>query len=495
MGSKPNSRWFPYGLSAILVALMTFGGELVKRDLEPANLVMCYLLAVVIVAVQWGLGPAVFASILSVLAFDFFLVPPYLTLGVHDLQYLFTFSGLLIVSLIVSELTAKTRKQALEATLRESRTAALYELSRNLATSQGLESTLEIIKRNLREMFLCEVAIYLPEGQNLKVYVRDAGFPLNDQEATIASSCFRSGQPQPARKGEGYYFPLKTAQEVVGVLGLCFTGSRELMTLEESNLLNALASQAALAIQRAKLAEEARQLELLRATEKLQKALLNSISHDLRTPLASITGSLSALLQDASSLDGKTKNELLENAFEESDRLNRIVGNLLDMTRVEAGALKVSPKPCELRDVIGVSLQELKCKLNGRPVNIQIPHDLPEIPMDFSLIVKVFVNLIDNAVKYSPEGAPIGIHAMIQENKSRIEIADEGAGIREEDLKRIFDKFYRAVKPDQISGTGLGLSICKGIVEAHNGEIWAEGRSGKKGATFVVLLPLKQKSL
>ena len=326
-----------------MVALTTFAGEFVKRDLEPANLVMFYLLAVVIAALRWGRGSAAAASILSVLAFDFFLVPPYLTFRVSDFQYLFTFAGFLIVGLTVSELTAKTKKQ-----------------------------------------------------------------------------------------------------------------------------------------------------ELLRATEKLQTALLNSISHDLRTPLVSITGSLSILLHDASWLDEETKKELLENALEESDRLNRIVGNLLDMTRVEAGALKVSPKFCELRDVIGVSLQELKNKLSRRSVDIQIPQDIPEIPLDFSLTVKVFANLIDNAAKYSPENAAIRIRAQIEGNKARIEISDEGMGIREEDLKHIFDKFYRAVRPDQVSGTGLGLSICKGIVEAHHGKIWAENHPGKTGATFVVPLPLEQ---
>ena len=221
---------------------------------------------------------------------------------------------------------------------------------------------------------------------------------------------------------------------------------------------------------------------------------MNSISHDLRTPLASITGSLSTLLEDASTLNEETKKELLVDASEESERLNRIVGNLLDMTRVEAGALKVSPKPCELRDVIGVSLQELKPKLSARPVNIQIPHELPEIPMDFSLIVKVFVNLIDNAAKYSPAGTPIQIQARIEGDRARIEISDEGVGIKQEDMKKIFDKFYRAVKPDQISGTGLGLSICKGIVEAHKGGIWAQANS-KNGATFVVLLPMTPGSL
>ncbi len=347
---KQSRGWRNYSKSILLVAAITLIGEFVKRYLEPVNLVMLYLLAVVIAAIYWGRGPAIVASILGVLAFDFFLVPPYLTFAIADLQYLFTFIGLLMVGLTVSELTIKTKEHA----------------------------------------------------------------------------------------------------------------------------------------------EKERQLALLRATEKLQTALLNSVSHDLRTPLASIIGSISMLLQDTPSLDEETIKGLLQDAYSESNRLNRIVGNLLDMTRLEAGALKVSFKPCELRDVLGVSLQELKDKLDRRPVEIEIPKGFPEIPLDFSLIIKVFVNLIDNAIKYSPHEAPIRIRAKNQGEQARIEIADEGLGILQEDLKRIFDKFFRVVKPDQVSGLGLGLSICKGIVEAHHGQIWAESSAGKKGSTLIVLLPLSQ---
>ncbi len=351
-GSKHNQMRQGYLKSIVLVASTTLIGELIKRFLEPTNLVMLYLLIVVITALRWGRGPAIVTSILGVLAFDFFLVPPYLTFAINDLEYLFTFVGLLIVGLIISELMIKTKKHD----------------------------------------------------------------------------------------------------------------------------------------------EKAQQLELLQVTEKLQTALLNSVSHDLKTPLASIIGSISMLLQDAPSLDEETIKELLEDAYEESNRLNRIVSNLLDMTRLEAGAIKVSSKPCELRDVIGVSLQELKDKLGHRSIEIKISQDFPEISMDFSLIVKVFVNLIDNAVKYSPDETPIRIRAKIQERRGRIEIEDEGLGIRTEDLNRVFDKFFRVAKPDQVSGLGLGLSICRGIIEAHHGQIWAESSGAKKGATFVILLPIIQET-
>ena len=252
------------------------------------------------------------------------------------------------------------------------------------------------------------------------------------------------------------------------------------------------AHQAEVAVQQAKLAEVSRQVQLMHEREKLHTALLNSISHDLRTPLVSIMGVLSSLLQDYSSLDSKTRQELLATAYEDSDHLNRFVSNLLDMTRLEAKALKIRIEPCELRDVVGASLQILKDEVEKRKILINIPKDLPEIPMDFVLMMRVFINLIDNAVKYSPPETSIKIAAQPVGDKVRIDVQDLGIGIPMDDLIKIFDKFYRAVKPRQVTGTGLGLSICKGIVEAHDGQISARNNPDK-GATFSVILPLAVK--
>jgi two-component system sensor histidine kinase KdpD len=226
-----------------------------------------------------------------------------------------------------------------------------------------------------------------------------------------------------------------------------------------------------------------------RQTEKLQTALLSSISHDLRTPLVSITGALTSLLDKNSKLDDTTQNELLKTAHEESDRLNRLVGNLLDMTRIEAGALRISRKPCELRDVVGVSLEQLREKIGSRDIRVNIPKDFPEVCMDFSFMMKAFLNLIDNALKYSPQDTPIDIKAALIRDKVNIEIKDQGIGIPNSDLTHVFEKFYRAEKPQQITGTGLGLSICKGIIEAHGGRIAAQNNPDK-GVTFIITLPL-----
>jgi two-component system sensor histidine kinase KdpD len=335
-----RDKIYPYLVSVGLVFIMTLLGEFVKRRLEPTNIVMFYLLAVVIAAIRWGQGPAIVTSILSVLAFDFFLVPPYLTLGVADLQYIFTFIAFLIVGVVVSTLASKTREQVIQ-----------------------------------------------------------------------------------------------------------------------------------------------------RQKEKLQTALLNSISHDLRTPLSSVTGSLSALLDNDAGLDDVTHKELLETAFTESDRLNQLVGNLLDMTRMEAGALKINRKACELRDVLGVTLEQLKGNIGVRNIRIDIPKDFPEISVDFLFMMKVFFNIIDNAVKYSPVDTPIDIKATAFKDKVRIEVKDRGIGIPQGDLKRVFEKFYRVERPQQIRGTGLGLSICKGIIEAHGGQISAENNPDR-GTTFIITIPL-----
>ncbi len=337
----PRKEIYPYLISAGLVLIMTLLGEFLKRRLEPANIVMFYLLAVVIAAIRWGQGPAIVTSVLSVLAFDFFLVPPYLTLNVHDFEYLFTFAAFLTVGFIVSTLASKVRAQIIQ-----------------------------------------------------------------------------------------------------------------------------------------------------RQTDKLHSALLSSISHDLKTPLVSITGALSALLDSNSKLDERQKTGLLQTAYGESARLNRIVNNLLDMTRSESGVLRISKKPCDLRDFIGASLEQLNDKIGSRNVKINIPQGTPEVAVDFPYMLKAFSNVMDNALKYSPDDSSIEIEILCADKMARISVRDHGDGIPKEDLGRIFDKFYRAGSVRNVPGTGLGLSISKNIIEAHGGHVRAESIFGK-GSTFIIELPLE----
>jgi two-component system sensor histidine kinase KdpD len=493
---QPRPPWLRYLASVLLVGAGTLLNALVRPLFSPTNLVMIYLLVVVVAAIYLGRGPSFLAAVLSVAAFDYFLVPPQFTLAVSDTEYLLTFVGLLVVSLVISSLTARTREQAKAAERRETQTAELYALSRDLAVAAGLDTILQNVLTHVSQTFSREVAVLLPDEsrQAVEPCAITPNFTLSENELAVAAWVFQHGQP--AGRGTDTlsaagvrYLPLKTARGTIGVLGMRPPDPDSRLGPDQLHLLEAFASQAALAVERTQLAEQARQAELLQATERLQTALLNSISHDLRTPLVSITGALSSLQEDDVELDEAARRNLAENALEEAKRLNRLVGNLLDMTRIEARALKVAREPCDVQDVIGAALQPLEDRLHSRPLTIDVPPDMPLVPLDFVLVAQVLVNLLDNALKYSAAGTPIEVLARVDGTEAHIQVADRGVGIPPDDLERVFDKFYRVQRPGQVSGTGLGLSICKGIVEAHGGRIWASNRDGG-GTVVTVALPL-----
>ncbi len=494
---QPHRPLGRYLLSAGLVALATMAGMFLRHSIEPANIVMIYLAAVVIAAVYLGRGPSLLAAISSVLAYDFFIIPPYLTLAVSDTQYLLTFVGLLVVSLVISALTVRVSEQAEVAIQREAQTTALYNLGRDLTAAVDLEQVADIIIWHISEVFGREVAIFLPENGHLRVFASSHDYHPDANELAVAGWTFEHNQP--AGRGTSTLpaaslrcQPLNTARGLVGVLGIRPKEPGGLLTPEQRQAVAAFSNQAALAIERAGLAKQAQQAELLQATEKLQTALLNSISHDLRTPLVSITGALSTL-EENHHLADSTQSSLVQTAREEADRLNRLVGNLLDMTRLQAGALRVKREPCDVEDVIGTALGQMKDRLAGRGVQVRMPEALPMIGVDFVLIVHVLNNLLDNALKYSSPDSPLEIEARPESKNVCISILDRGMGIPPEDLERVFDKFYRVQRPEQVTGTGLGLAICKGIVEAHGGRIWAENRAGG-GTVMTIALPLAENS-
>lgn len=494
---QPYRPGWRYLYSLLLVVLATLACEALRSWVAPENLVMVYLLAVVIAAVYWGRGPAVVASVLGVLVFDFFLVPPRLTFAVSDSQYLLTFLGLFVVGVVISHLTARVRNQAEAAQERQSETATLYEMSRQLAGAVEQPEVLQIIVREISQTFGREALVLLPTPAShdvLSVAAYSNSFVPDGHELAVATWAFRHGET--AGRGtstlsaaSARYLPLKTSAGVVGVLGVKPLDPASHLTPEQHRLLDACASVAALAIERARLVEMARSTQLLEATEKLQMALLNSVSHDLRTPLVTITGALSSLADRTAPLDDPTRTSLIETAWEEAERLNRLVGNLLDMTRLEAGALRIRSEPCDIQDVVGSVLERLKSRLAGRQVNVNIAPDLPWATMDFVLMEQVLVNLVENAVKYSPPDAAIDIGARLNGAQLEVEVADRGVGIPVADLARVFDKFYRIQNPDSVVGTGLGLAICKGIVEAHGGSIRADNRPGG-GTLLTVSLPV-----
>jgi two-component system, OmpR family, sensor histidine kinase KdpD len=494
---RPHRPWRRYGQSVLLVAVAALIGQPLRLVLAPTNIVMLFLAAVVYAAVAWGRGPSILAAVLSVLAFDFFFVPPHLTFEVADTEYLLTFLALFVVGLVVSSLAAQAREQAEAARSRALQTGELYDLSRDLAAAAELDELLSVLRVHVEQTFNRQAVILLRQGQRLAVQSASPDLAVDDNELAVADWAFQHGMAAgrstgtlPAAKLR--YLPLKTARGTLGVLGVQGPrlGERPLPP-EQVRLLEAFASQGALAIERAQLAQSAQQAEVLQATEKLQTALLNSISHDLRTPLVSITGALSSLQEDGALLDGLARRALVDNARDEAERLNRLVGNLLDMTRLEGGAMQVKREPVDVADLVGAALQQLAGRLADRPVTVTVPDDLPSPAADYMLIFQVLVNLLDNALKYSPPGSPIEVAARPDGAGVELAVCDRGSGIPSQDLGHVFDKFYRVQQPGNVTGTGLGLAIGKGIVEAHGGHMSAENRNA--GGTCIRLwLPVEE---
>ncbi|MCE9646177.1 MAG: sensor histidine kinase KdpD [Chloroflexi bacterium] len=491
---RPLWRYF---LGLVLVAISTSFGLLIRGNLEPVNLVMLYLASTVVAAVYLGRGPSLLTAVAGVLAYDFFLIPPYLTFAVSDTQYIITFAALLVVSLVISSLTVRVREQAGAAIQREKQTAALYDLSKDLTSAADLLQVANIIISQIRRAFGRDVAIFLPDHQQLQIFASSPNYQPDENELAVAAWAYEHDQP--AGRGTDTLpaaalrcHPLKTSNGMVGVLGVHSKDQANFLSPEQRLTLAAFANQAALALERANLSEQARQAELLRATESLQTALLNSISHDLRTPLVSITGALSSLDEDSGLLNDAARRALIENARAEADRLNRLVGNLLNMTRIESGAIKLKLESEDIQDVIGTTLEQLGQRIADHKVQVHVPVDFPLVPMDFTLMAQVLVNILENAVKYSPVNSIIDVSAELLDETARIRVADRGVGIPPEDLSRVFDKFYRVQRPENVSGTGLGLSISKGIIGAHHGTIQATNRDG--GGTIIdIELPLEKK--
>ena len=466
---------------------------------------MLYLLAVIVSALFWGRGPALLASLLGVVVFDFFFVDPRLSLTVADTQYIITFLGLLGAGLVVSSLTGMVQSQVESSRTREARTAMLYNLSRELTVTLDLDAVLNKIIQQVGQTVDREAALLLPSSGGLELRAANPRLVLGNSEYTAADWAFETGhQTGPGThilsESTVRWYPLQTSSAVVGVLGVHLTDPGSIISTEQRQLLEAYSSLAALAVERAALTEQAAQNRLLLESEKLQSALLNSISHDLRTPLATITGVFSSLHEaereiNTIELDHETRIELIDTGWQEAERLNRLVGNLLDMTRLEAGAIHLNREEGDIEDVIGAALTRLQRRLRDYKLITRIPPERVLVMIDFVLIEQVLVNLLDNAVKYSPAGGEIEVGVDYGQARMRVWVSDRGHGIPECDLEHIFDKFYRSQDSgSHLSGTGLGLSICKGIVEAHGGIIRADNRKDG-GATILFTLPIEPGNL
>ncbi len=476
-----------------IVALCTAVAWVMFSHVGLSNLIMVYLLGVVAVATRSSRGPTVLASVLSVATFDFFFVPPYFSFAVSDTQYLITFGVMLVVALVISGLTVRTRIQALTARERERRTAALYAMSRELANTREVESLLAIAVQHILEVFSAEMAVLLPAagGRLGHRVVPAATLAIDTTELAVAQWVYAhrelAGLGTSTLPGAtALYVPLIGSRGAVGVLGVRPAERHAFDSPEQLHLLETFANQTALAIERAVLAEEAQATQVRMETERLRNSLLSSVSHDLRTPLAAITGAASTLLEGRPAAD--VQHELLQTIREEADRLNRLVRNLLEMTRLESG-VEVRKEWHQLEEVVGAVLGRLEPALRDRPLRTDVPKDLPLVPMDDVLIDQALTNLLENVVKYTPAGTAVELRAWSDGSSVTVEIADHGPGLAPGDEARVFDKFYRSVSSSS-RGAGLGLTICRAIVEAHGGRIWAQnGPDG--GAAFRFTLPLE----
>ena len=497
-GLSPHRPFGRYLGSLVLTALATLAASAIAPSLDPISLVMLYLIAVVTAAIYLGRGPSILVSLLSILAFEFLFIVPRYGFSVRDAQYALTFSGLLLVAWVISNMAAVARDQVAASQRREADTAALSILSRSLTQALGLDEVLKVILQHVSQTFSREVVLFIPENNVLRLRASTANLQLEADELTAVHWAYNRGED--AGRGTATMpavrlraIPLMTSRGTVGVMGVIPPHTASYLNPDQRRLLESFASLSALALERALLARQASQTQVLQAAERLQNALLNSISHDLRTPLASITGVLSSLKEAARAtgeypgMDAATRAELIDTALDEAGRLNRLVANLLDMTRLEAGMIHLKREPCDLQDLIGSALSRQAERLAKRVLQVEVAEALPMVALDFVLMNQVLINLLDNAVKYSPPGTTIHVEARLDPEGVRISVEDDGMGIPPEDLEHVFDKFFRVQRRDGVSGTGLGLSICKGIVEAHDGRIWAENLPGGGTAVRLVL--------
>jgi len=486
-------EWRELAGAVALVALITFVAMPLRSVLSPVNLVMFYLLGVLGVAMRSSRWVAFFASFLSVAAFDFFCVPPYLTFGVSDYEYLLTFAVMLTVAIVISSLTVRIRLQAVHAAEREARTQALYRLTRELSGEMRWMEAARTATRIAREVFNCEIVLFFPDESGRISFQRRTtdDLPVPGSEEAIAQWVFDHGKN--AGKGTdtlggatALYLPLRGAQSVVGVLAALPGESARLDSPEQLHLLEIFASQTAVAIERIQAALAVRDAQLQVETERMRSALLSAVSHDLRTPLAAITGAASSLRSQRHRMDEATQQELLDSIEQEANRLDRLVNNVLEMTRLESGAVSVKREWHSLEEIVGAALTRLDHVLEGRPITTELPPGLM-VSADDVLLEQVIWNILENAAKYTPAGSPIKLAAHAQNGGVTIEITDSGPGFAPGEVERIWEKFYRG-RREGTRGAGLGLAVCRSIVVAHGGRIEAENQP-QGGALIRIWLP------
>ncbi len=470
---------------------------LLRQGLGVSNVALVLLVAVLAAAVTLGLWPSLFACLVSALAYNFFFLPPLYTFTIAEPENVITLMVFVLVAAIASNLTARVRMQAIVARQRAATTEDLYRFSRKLAGIATLDDLLWATAYQMAHMLRLHVVLLLPEGEELNVR---AGYPPEDtlEDADLAAAKWTIQHGQEAGRGADtlpgarrLFLPMRTSRGVVAVIGLDSSRDGALLTSDQRRLLDSLADQTALAIERLHLSEEMDRARVAAETEKLRSALLTSISHDLRTPLASILGSATSLKQYRGQMGQADQDQLLGTIQEEAERLNHFIANLLDMTRLESGALAPNLEPVDLGDVVGSVLRRVAPLVQQHRIALDVEPGLPMPRLDPVLFEQVLFNLLDNAAKYAPAGTAITLRARREGVALKLQVLDEGPGLPEDDRERVFDKFYRVRAGDkQRAGTGLGLAIARGFMEAMGGTITAANRSDTKGAVFTITLPV-----
>lgn len=484
-----------YGVAVAAVTLCTAVSWLIFQRLSITDVAMVYLLGAMVVATRCGRGPSILAALLSILAFDVVFVPPRFSLAVSDLNYLLTFGTMLTVALLISGFTLRIREQAALARERERRTAALYALSRDLGATRLRDDVVEVARRHLADSFGCTAQIVAP-GPDGRLAPLEPVAPapvLDEKELGVADWSFQRGETAGAGTAtlpgaRALHLPLHGASGAVGILVVASPDLARFQEPAQRYLLETFAGQVGVALERMILAERARETRLEVEAERLRTSLLSSLSHDLRTPLGIITGAASSLRETGDAMPPTDRRGLLDSILDESQRMNRLIRNLLDMIRVETGSLQVQKEWQPLEDAVGVAIIRMGERLAQHPVQVRLPVDLPLVPLDAVLLEQVFINLLENAVKYTPPGTPVEIAAVDSPDVVTVSVSDRGPGLASGEEAMVFEKFFRTAEAPPGKGVGLGLTICRGIIVAHGGRIWAENRP-EGGAVFQFTLP------
>lgn len=488
--SNPSAvvRLRSYAIAISVVAATVLVAFFIHQLIPHASLSLLFLTGVLIVAVRTGVGPSLLASLLSFLAFNFFFTQPYYTLKVADEEDVATLVFFLIIAAITGNLAARMREEMSKRRISLQRISDLYTFSRRLSSAAGTEAVIEALADHLAQSVNRSVTVVTLNDEGVLSVRASAGEPQEIIQSQL-NTAWAQNTAEPFIIEQWTFLPLSMRTKPIGMVAIY-----GIPDAEQVDSVRSVCDQAGIALDRTQLVADLEQARLVSETEQLRSALLSSVSHDLRTPLASIIGSTTSLLEFGESFSDENRKELLSTVVEEAQRLDRHIQNLLDMTRLGQGNLTLKRDWVDVHDIISSALDRLSGVLNGLDIHIDISPSVPLLWVHGVLIEQALVNLLDNAIRFSPANGRIDIAARSENDKIVIELCDEGPGIPEAEREKIFDMFYTVRRGDRSDrkGTGLGLAICRGMVGAHNGTVTAHDGKNNKGTCMRIKLPIIQ---